>query len=332
MRFSVRKLLAAGLVLCGAIWPAAPATAAEPVGVFLRVEGNVDVLHLSDTAAVPVRAGDPVFMSDAVRTKRDGKAEIQFKDETALQLAPETRILIDEYTYQGNTRQRGFLSLLRGKVRAIVSKVKAAVIPVAQSDSNFMIKTPTAIAGVKGTDLIVSFDRGITAVFFLDGNGFVFNPSLPKLVIPIRRGQGTFVMGGDRAPLSARNLPAAFVAPYVKETGSSGTSGGTGQGDGGTPGTGGGTPSEPSEGGGGTTQSATNVVLENTGFTVLIDPETVLVESGPFTVTLPLPGPDPTGSGTPSGTGGGDTVQIPFTESHPEALNLTNVTVNVRIP
>ena len=103
---------------------------AEAVGTFTKIEGSVDILRTGTGAAIAVRAGDPVGMGDAVRTKRNGKAEIQFRDESVIQLAPETRITIDQYSFRSdNTRERGFLSLFRGKIRALVSKLRAAVIP-----------------------------------------------------------------------------------------------------------------------------------------------------------------------------------------------------------
>jgi hypothetical protein len=192
--------------------------AAEPVGTFTKIEGSVDILRQSDTAVVRVRVGDAVSLGDAVRTKRDGKAEITFRDETAIQLAPETRITIDEYTYRADSsRERGLIGLFRGKVRAIVSKIKAAVIPVSRTDAGFNIKTATAIAGVKGTDFIVYYERGITGVIFIEGQGFVYNPVKPDKVVPVRSGQATFVMGGDQAPLNAQPVSGSFVAPHLKD-------------------------------------------------------------------------------------------------------------------
>ena len=192
--------------------------AAEPVGTFTKIEGSVDILRQGDTAAVRVRIGDPVSLGDAVRTKRDGKAEITFRDDTAIHLAPETRITIDEYSFRcDSSRERGLIGLFRGKIRAIVSKIKAAVIPVSRTDAGFNIKTATAIAGVKGTDFIVYYERGITGVLFIEGQGFVYNPVKPDRIVPVRGGQATFVTGADQAPLNAQTVSGSFVAPHLKD-------------------------------------------------------------------------------------------------------------------
>ena len=171
---------------------------AAPVGTFTKVEGKVDILRLSEVAAVPVQTGDPVSLGDAIRTKRNGKAEIQFRDESVIQLAPETRITIDEYSFRGeNTREKGLIGLFRGKMRAIVAKLKATVVSVSRTDAGFNVKTPTAIAGVKGTDFIVYYERGVTGVIFIDGEGYVYNPALPGRIVPVKAGQASLVTGGE---------------------------------------------------------------------------------------------------------------------------------------
>jgi len=204
---------------------------AAPVGTFTKIEGRVDILRTRGGEAAVVRVGDPVNMGDAIRTKQNSKAEIQFKDDSVIQLAPETRITIDEYSFRGEVRERGMIGLFRGKLRAIVSKLRASVVPASMGASNFNIKTPTAIAGVRGTDLIVFYERGHTGVVFLDGTGFVYNPSLPDRIVPISGGQATVVPSGTQPPQAAFPISDSFVAPYLKETTIALT------GEGGTPGT-----------------------------------------------------------------------------------------------
>jgi len=195
------------------------AALAAPAGSFTRVEGSVDILRATESAAVQARAGDAVSMGDAIRTKRNGKAEVQFQDGTVIQLAPETRITIDEYSFGATgARERGFLSLLRGKLRAVVSKFKGTVVPASKTDSGFSVKTPTAIAGVRGTDFIVYYERGISGIIFLEGVGFAYNPSQPDRVVIIKGGQAAFVTGSGDPPTDAQDVSGSFVAPHLKDT------------------------------------------------------------------------------------------------------------------
>ena len=189
------------------------------VGSFSRIEGRVDILKAGATAAAPVKTGDDVAMGDIVRTKSDGKAEIIFKDESIIRIAPETRIEINEYILrQDNSRSSGILKLLRGKVRAVVSKAKSGIIPVGFGGSTFNINTPTAVAGVRGTDFFVFFDKGITGVIFKEGQGFVVNPNVPERIVNVSAGQVTFVVKPDAPPLAPRLATGIELAVHTKDT------------------------------------------------------------------------------------------------------------------
>ncbi|MBI4377848.1 MAG: FecR domain-containing protein, partial [Nitrospinae bacterium] len=194
-------------------------SSAEVVGEFSYVSGRVDILRVNATAVAPVEMRDNVFMGDIVRTKSDGNAEIIFNDKTTIRLAPETRIKIDEYVFNpDSSRKTGNLSLFRGKVRAIVSKAKAGLIPVAVGTSTFTINTPTAIAGVRGTDFFVFYERGITGVIFKEGKGFIYNLNIPDRIVNINAGEVTFVVSPDTPPLPVRTVIKGELTQHTKDT------------------------------------------------------------------------------------------------------------------
>lgn len=303
MRNAIQSTL---LILSLMLLAGAPSAAlAEPVGFFTKVQGDVDILPAGGVVQ-PARPGGPVSLGDAVRTKRNGKTEIQFKDDTMIQLAPETRITIDEYSFRGaDTRETGLLSLLRGKLRAVVSRIRAVAVPVGRAESSFNIKTPTAIAGVKGSDLIVYHERGITGVVFIEGLGFVFNPSLPDRVVPIQGGQMSLVRSAADPPLDAVNVSGAFSDPHIRDTAIDG-----------------GGPAGPQDGDG-----DVNVFAANTTYEAI----TQLAGDGPLGGAPAPRGPslqtgDPTAS-LPTNPA----TQIPITVTQP-ALLRTPVTVNVTMP
>ena len=192
---------------------------AEYVGSFSRIEGRVDLLRAGATTVVPARQGDGVSTGDIIRTKSDGRAEILFKDDTTVTVASETRLKIDEYTFNpDNSRSKGMLSLLRGKLRAAVSKVKAGLIPVSLGSSTFSISTPTTVAGVRGSVLFVFYERGITGVVFKEGHGFVYNINMPERIVDISAGQATFILKDDAPPLPPRPATDAELAVHTKDT------------------------------------------------------------------------------------------------------------------
>lgn len=189
---------------------------AGEVGAFAQVEGRVDILREGTSVAAPVKVGDNVSMGDVVRTKSDGKAEILFKDGTNLKLASETRIKIDEYTFnQDNSRNKAFLNLLRGKVRAVVSKTKS--MPVSTGSSSFNVQTPTAVAGVRGTDFFVFYDRGITGVIFKEGRGFVYNRVIPDRIVNVSAGNISFVLRANMPPSPPRRATDAELSQHLKD-------------------------------------------------------------------------------------------------------------------
>lgn len=197
-----------------------PAAAfAEAVGSFSRVEGRVDILKAGASSVLPVKAGDSVFMGDTVRTKSNGKAEILFNDGTIVSVTPDTRMKIDEYAFNpDNSRKQGIIGLFRGKIRAVVSKAKvASIIPVSTGASTFNIQTPTATAGVRGTDLFVFYNRGVTGVLFKEGLGFVYNNNMPDKVVNVSAGQITYILRPDTPPLPPRQATNAELLQHIKD-------------------------------------------------------------------------------------------------------------------
>jgi len=121
---------------------------AEVVGKFTYIEGTVDVLKGGKLPAVPAKVGDSVSEGDVVRTKSLSKAEITFADGSMLKIAQRTRIDIEEYL----AGAKASLKLPRGKVEAIVPAELAKQIEQLPEKHKFEIKTPVAVAGVRGTD------------------------------------------------------------------------------------------------------------------------------------------------------------------------------------
>lgn len=136
-----------------------PAWAAETIGTTVAVSGQVDLLRGGTLPATALKKGDAVAVGDFVRTKSNSSAEILFKDGNLIKIGPRSRIDINEYAAEQDTRT---LSLSRGKVEAIVA-------PPTQHETRerpkrFEIHTPNAVAGVRGTDFLVFFDSNTTGV------------------------------------------------------------------------------------------------------------------------------------------------------------------------
>jgi hypothetical protein len=168
------------------------ALAQTSVGKFTFVQGRVDVLRSPASRAVPVKMGDAVFVGDIIRAKSASKAEITFTDGNIVRVAPNTRVEISEYMFD-EAKGKGILNLSRGKVQAIIQEKIAKRIATFGEANRFEIHTPTAIAGARGCNFIVSFQRNSSSVFVIEGAVSTYNPKFPDMVVTVNTGYITTI-------------------------------------------------------------------------------------------------------------------------------------------
>ncbi|MCX7816895.1 MAG: FecR domain-containing protein [Syntrophales bacterium] len=169
---------------------------AQTVGRITYIEGNVDITK-PGKAAVPVRLGDGVDIGDIIRTKLKSKCEVTFTDGNVLRLAENTRIRVTEYTMGKD----GTLNLFRGKIHSIVSATGVV------KGSRYEVHTPTAIAGVRGTNFFTYFQAGVTGVIFKEGQGYGYSLNRPEEVVTIKAGQTMIVVDPSQPPVLRAATP-----------------------------------------------------------------------------------------------------------------------------
>ena len=90
---------------------------------------------------------------DTVKTK-NGKTAIEFLDETRVDVTENSKLVIDEFVYDPNTK-KGSVAL-----KASFGTVRYASGQIAKnSRQNIKISTPTAVIGVRGTDFAMTVDE-----------------------------------------------------------------------------------------------------------------------------------------------------------------------------
>jgi len=140
----LKQFLCAMLVSC--LW-SGMLLADAPVAEFKKVHGTVDVFHVGERKAVPVSVGVSLVVGDIVRTGKRSRAQLKFADGSTLNIGSLSKIEISEFSFSADKKVRKTsIRDLRGKVRALVTKST-------DKDSFFNIKTPSAVAAVRGTDL-----------------------------------------------------------------------------------------------------------------------------------------------------------------------------------
>jgi hypothetical protein len=171
--------------------------AEEAVGLISRMEGQVEIIR---GGAVPMvvgaSAGDKLLLKDSLQTKKDAKAEIIFSDNSTVRMAEDSRIDIDEYV-EGN---HAVLKMPQGKVQAMVPKLDkklagklAGKFAETQNKHRFEIKTPGAVAGVRGTEFFVFQDQAKAEIIVKEGTVAAFNPKYLEAVVLVKKNMMTTI-------------------------------------------------------------------------------------------------------------------------------------------
>lgn len=134
----------------------APHAFAQNVNGVLRVvKGDVQIKSGKSGELSKARLGAQVFPKDVIITGKESRAKIVMVDNNELNVSPESQIEIQHYEFDPAAGKKDvLLNVIYGKVRSKVEQKYDG------RTSKFMIKTPSAVAGVRGTDFLTSYDRG----------------------------------------------------------------------------------------------------------------------------------------------------------------------------
>ena len=100
------------------------------------------------------RVGMKVFPKDIIEAAKDSRAKIVMLDKNEINITPETKMEFESYEYNPNAGKKNvLLNVIHGKIRAKVKQKYEGA-----NNSRFQVKTPSAVAGVRGTDFFTSYD------------------------------------------------------------------------------------------------------------------------------------------------------------------------------
>jgi hypothetical protein len=144
---------------------ACPYTApADVVGHISQTEGRVDLLKGGKPPATQVKLQEGVEPGDVIRTKSLSKAQITFIDNSVITLSPESRLAIDEYAFDPAKQKRNaVVHLFQGLAHVLVNKLYKVEEP------DFVVKTHTAVTGVRGTDFGVRLQPNASTILNFQG-------------------------------------------------------------------------------------------------------------------------------------------------------------------
>jgi hypothetical protein len=198
------------LAMLALAWPAEAQMAAATAEV-VRLVGRVDVLPKGQTAWTATAVGARLREGDQIRALAGGSADLNLPDGSTLLVAENTRFAVTKLDYDTANRDRDVaIHVVAGKVRAQVQQ--AGVTLARTRQSNFNISTPTGVAAVRGTILIIAFNPAtqetLTFVFPSPGQA----PASARATFYTRGGQPVTVTAGNFVR-QVGNQPAGSPTP-----------------------------------------------------------------------------------------------------------------------
>jgi hypothetical protein len=150
--------------------PAMTVNAQQPqsIGRVTALEGKVTVLHQGKFAPEPLTLQKLVFQEDIIETDRASKVRITLSDATVISLGEQSRLDLKQFSH--NARQQ-----TRSNRLAIAWGVFRAILKEMTSPSSVEVITPTAVAAIRGTDLMGEVTEDSTAIVVLEGTVAVSN-------------------------------------------------------------------------------------------------------------------------------------------------------------
>lgn len=178
---------------------------AEDVGSVASVRGDAQIGRGGALTAAAV--GSPVQLGDELRTG-DGQMRVVFRDDSVIDLTERSTLTVDTQVFDpASSKYTSLFRLAAGKARALVSNIYGT------PGASYEIQTPTAVAGVRGTQFLIEYDakRDATDVIGIDGRIMVRSlADVLNNTVYVTANEGTSVSRGG-----APSRPEAIDPDYM---------------------------------------------------------------------------------------------------------------------
>ena len=135
------------------------------IGLATGVEGKVFQFADGKGEGRKTQLASPVFLKDRIDTELDSKVSYAFDDASTLSIGENAKVKITKHIYDPDKELRQtVVEVSIGAVRFVVNKARS-------KDSTFEVLTPSGIAGVRGTEFVVTVEpNGKTTYVGLEGS------------------------------------------------------------------------------------------------------------------------------------------------------------------
>ncbi len=185
-------------------------------GVLKVVKGDVQIIQASDGKKVAAKIGQKVFPKDTIIAGKESRAKIVMVDNNEINISPDSKIEIQSYDYKPEEDKKSvILNVMYGKVRSKVNQKY-------EGENKFQVKTPSAVAGVRGTDFMTGYDPSTKAssVVTFQGNVAVGQPGPNgQIQNPVYVGAGQMTSAsGNKPPNAPTSVPKDQLAKMDTES------------------------------------------------------------------------------------------------------------------
>jgi hypothetical protein len=169
-------------------------------GTVEKTQGDVYVIHIGQNDAYRLSKNQPLYVGDTVITLAESTINAVMNDRSAFALTARSKFKIDKADYNADTNKRdSFVQVLWGRARVIVENLGS-------KKDDYIIKTPTATCGVRGSDigiLVGPEQAAKTSLLrqFWDNLGFAQEVNAQTLV-----GMETIVLAGQETTLTVTGV------------------------------------------------------------------------------------------------------------------------------
>lgn len=163
--------------------------------------------------------GEPVCVGETIATSQSGSVQIKMADDGLITVRPQTQLKIEKFVYGGTKQDNILLALLKGASRIITGQIGK------RYPQNDLIRTPTVLVGVRGTDheatvILPGNSGGYPSGTYDKVNSGVTFIRTERGEIDIRPNQVGFAANPGDMPVLLKEMPDFYsVNPNLKQPG-----------------------------------------------------------------------------------------------------------------
>lgn len=126
-------------------------------------KSDANIIRAGKKEGVAVKIGDAVFIGDTIKTGANTRVQLALSDNSSIFIAPNSSLQVKEFFINHAQGKRNVVVKADvGKYRFLVEKIFRAIAGGPEKswkDSKYKIETPTAVAGIKGSDILADVKK-----------------------------------------------------------------------------------------------------------------------------------------------------------------------------